>query len=260
MQIKLMRLTLGLIVSVMFAWAIPAQARDFKVYGYKTPDQGEVELVYWWDYFVQSDMSYEYFGKVLKKEGLQRHSFEIEYGLTDHWTVSAYADFEKPEDGNFEYVQARAVVTRYRFFEAGERLMDSAVYVEYYLPYKKYRENEKIETRVILEKNFGPLAVILNPILDKNLSGDDVEEGMEFEYAAGIYYQVTPWLKPGVEFYGEMGELSDLKPKDKQEHFIFPTAKVKLPHHMGLEVGYGFGLTNDSDDQVIKVILELALE
>jgi hypothetical protein len=251
------RVRVGFILAGLLGAALPAHARDFKVYPYSTPSEGEVELVYWWDYFVKSDKTHDYFGEVLDKEGLQRHSFEFEYGVTDRWTVSAYADFEKPKDGEFKYVQARAVVTRYRFFEQGERFLDGAIYVEYYLPYKKYRDGEKIETRVILEKEIGPISIILNPIFEKTISGPDVNEGMEFEYAAGLYYRAAPWLTPGVEFYGETGELSDLKPKDQQEHYIFPRLGFKFKHRMGLDVGYGFGLTEDSDDRVIKTILEL---
>jgi len=255
----MMRRSLWFIIVILFGAALPVHARDFKVYPYKTPSQGEIELVYWWDYFVRSDKDHDYFGETLDKEGLQRHTFEIEYGITDRWTVAGYADFEKPKDGDFEYVQARAVVTRYRFFEQGERFIDGAIYIEYYLPYKKYRESEKVETRVILEKDLGPIAIVLNPIFDKNISGG-VEEGMEFEYAAGLYYRATPWLTPGIEFYGEMGELSDLNPVDEQEHFIFPAAKFRFSRRVGLDVGYGFGLTDDSDDQVLKVILELEFE
>ncbi len=236
-----------------------AAARDFKVYPYKTPSEGEIELVYWWDYIVKSDLEYDYFGEVLNKEGLQRHSIEIEYGVTDRWTLAAYADFEYPKGGDFKYVQARAVVTRFRFFEQGERFLDGAIYIEYYLPYKKYRESEHVETRLILQKDLGRISLIANPIVDKNVSGG-VEEGLEFEYAAGIYLRSTPRLTPGLEFYGEMGELSDLKPKDEQEHWIFPRLGIQLGRRVALDIGYGFGLTKASDDQVLKTILEFEFE
>ena len=55
----MVRVSLGLIVAVLLMTALPVHARDFKVYGYKTPSQGEVELVYWWDYFVKSDKDYD---------------------------------------------------------------------------------------------------------------------------------------------------------------------------------------------------------
>jgi len=247
----------GFIAAAWFTLPLPAQALDFKVYPYITPSEGEVEVAYWWTYFVKSDNRYEYFGKLLDKQGLQQHSLEIEYGMTDRWTIAGYADFEKPKDGEFKYVRARAVMGRYRFFEQGERFIDGAVEVEYYLPYKKYSDAEKIETRIILVKDIRQVSIMLNPIFEKDVSGSEVDAGMEFEYAAGLYYRATPLLTPGVEFYGAMGEWSDLKPKALQEHYIFPRLGFKIKRRMGLDIGYGFGLTRASDDRVIKAILEL---
>jgi len=246
-----------LMVAALLGLASPAQALEFKVYPYSTPSEGEVELAYWWSQIVKSDNSYDYFGKQLNKEGLQQESLEIEYGMTDRWTIAGYADFENPKGDEFKYIRARAVVSRYRFFEQGERFLDGAIYVEYYLPYQKYSDAEKIETRIILEKDIRQISIILNPIFEKDVSGAEVDAGMEFEYASGLYYRATPWLTPGVEFYGVMGELSDMKPKDQQEHYIFPRLGFKFQHRLGLDIGYGFGLTQASDDRVIKAILEL---
>jgi hypothetical protein len=247
----------GLLIAAWLGLALPAHALDFKVYPYITPSEGEVELAYWWTTFVRSDNSHSYFGKILDKQGLQQHSVEIEYGMTDNWTVGAYADFEKPKEGDFKYVQARAIAARYRFFEQGERFLDGAIEVEYLLPYNKYSESEKIETRIILEKDIGRVSIMLNPIFEKNVSGPDVGEGMEAEYGAGFYYRATPQLTPGVEFYGVMGPLSNMKPKDQQAHYIFPRLGVKLGHRLKFDLGYGFGMTKASDDQVIKAIVEL---
>jgi hypothetical protein len=257
------RVVFWVFVLVLFSgmWSSPTQARDFKVYGYATPKQGETELVYWVDYFARPNKSYDYFGKTVDKEGLWRHTFEIEYGVTDRWTLSYYADFEQPSSEDFKYVQSRGVFLRYRLFEAGQRFWDPAIYLEYYLPDHGYSENERLEARIILEKNTGPFQIRLNPILVKNLGGTDrtgeslADEGMEFEYAMGFYFKGLTDLKPGVEFYGEMGEIGDLKRLDDQEHFVFPTIVLELPVNLEFETGVGFGLTAESDDLVIKGIL-----
>jgi hypothetical protein len=242
-------------------WANPSQARDFKVYGYATPHEGEVELVYWVDYFVKGNGDYTYLdGKIVDKDGLWRHTVEIEYGVTDRWTLAYYADFEQPSGEDFKYVQSRGVFLRYRLFEPGQRFFDPAIYLEYYLPEHDYRDNEHLESRIILEKNIGPLQVRLNPILDKNLSGSDVDEGMEFEYAMGVYLKTLEALKLGLEFFGEMGEIGNFKKLDDQEHFIFPTLKMDLPMHLEAETGVGFGLTDQSDDLVIKGIFSYAYD
>jgi hypothetical protein len=237
------------------------EARDFKVYGYSTPHEGQLELVYWIDYFAKGNGDYSYFGRTVDKDGLWRHTVEVEYGVTDRWTLAYYADFEQPSGEDFKYVQSRAVFLRYRLFEPNKRFFDPAIYLEYYLPDHDYRGNEHLEARMILEKNMGFLQVRLNPILDKNLSGTgDVEEGLEFEYALGIYLKPLKVLQPGLEFYGEMGEVGDWKKLDNQEHFIFPTLKLKLPMRLEIETGIGFGLTADSDDLVVKGIFSYSYD
>jgi hypothetical protein len=250
-----MRRQSWLAVALVLLAAASADARGFKVYSYSTPDQGESELVLWWDMVLDSDAPYPYFGETLEKDGLQRYSLEAEYGVTDRWTLAAYADFDKPRGGAFEYVQARAVVTRYRFFEQGERFLDGAIYFEYYLPYHKYAESEHLETRVILQKDVALWSFILNPLFDKNVSGE-VDEGLELEYAAAIYYRIARGVTPGLEFYGELGPLSNLKPGDAQAHYVFPRVAVKLGPRMAVDAGLGFGLTDASDDLVVKVLLE----
>jgi hypothetical protein len=243
------------------AWIKLTEARDFKVYGYNTPHQGETELVYWADYFAKGNGNYSYFGTVVDKDGLWRHTVEVEYGVTDRWTLAYYADFEQPSGEDFKYVQSRAVFLRYRLFEPGQRFFDPAIYLEYYLPDHDYRLSEHLEARIILQKDMGPLQVRLNPILDKNLSGaGDVEEGLEFEYAMGLYFKGPEGIKPGLEFYGELGQLGNTHSLDHQEHFIFPTLKLGLFKTLEMETGVGFGLTHDSDDLVVKGIFSYSYD
>lgn len=252
----ILSLVLWSVLGVGSAWA-----RDFKVYGYATPHEGEVELVYWVDYFAKGNtQKYDFFGRQVDKDGLWRHTFEVEYGVTDRWTLAYYADFEQPSGEDFKYVQSRAVFLRYRLFEPGKRFFDPAIYLEYYLPDHDYRDSEHLEARIILEKNVGPTLVRLNPIFDKNFSGGDVDEGIEFEYAMGVYLKALEGLKPGVEFYGEMGQMGNWSKLDDQEHFVFPTLKMDLPMHVEIETGVGFGLTPHSDDLVVKGIFSYAYD
>lgn len=250
------KLILGAFLTLGFGCfdADPAAARYFKVYGYKTPSQGEMELVYWTNYVAKGSGDITYFGRTVDEDGLWRHTFEVEYGLTDRWTVAFYADFEQPSGEDLEYIQSRAVFLRYRLFERGERFFDPALYMEYYLPYQKYSEDEKLEARLILEKSAGPVNVRLNPIFDKILSGHDVEEGLEFEYGLGFYLEEVEGITPGVEFFGELGQIGDFKKLDDQEHLAFGTLKLELPMHLEFETGVGFGMTNHSDDVVVKGI------
>lgn len=234
-----------------------AEARGFKVYGYATPSQGDVELVYWFDHVLQSSATYDFAGRPttipVDKEGLSRHSIELEYGVTDRWTIAGYLDVENHPDASFEYVQFRTVVSRYRLFEAGERLFDTALYFEYYVPNTAYGRSEKLETRLIFEKVFAPIIVRLNPIFEKGFSAPDVDEGVEFEYAAGVYTPMGP-VRLGLEFFGSLGEFHDWKPWDAQTHYLFPAAKFPLGP-TEVDFGVGVGLTPASDDLLVKTIV-----
>ena len=247
----------SLLISILpFMGVSEAEARGFKVYGYATPSQGEAEFVYWFDHVLQSGASYQFAGHppvTVDKEGLSRHSLELEYGVTDRWTIAGYLDFENHPDESFEYVQFRTVVLRYRLFEPGERLFDTALYFEYYIPNSAYDQPEKLETRLIFEKTVGAVNLRINPIFEKALSTTDVEEGLEFEYAAGVY---TPMghVRLGLEFYGALGEVGNWNPWDAQEHYLVPAVEFPLGP-VEVDFGVGVGLTQASDDLFIKTIV-----
>ncbi len=248
------------IVFVVSCLLLPAmaQARDFKVYGYKTPDAGEIELVYWTDYVLQSDQTMKYFGQKVDRESLWAHTLEVEYGVTDRFTLAAYVDYEQPDGEDFELVQARIVAARYRFGEPGEHAFDTALYVEYYLPREGWQgeAKEKAELRLIMEKDLGGSTLTLNPKFEKVTSGPEIEEGLEFEYGVSLYSKWRGAFKWGLEAYGGIGEFVNLKPVDRQKHYLVPAATWKVAEHLKWNLGAAFGLTDAADDVVLKSILE----
>ena len=251
---------------VLAVLPVSARAQFFRVYEYKTADAGAVEFSYWTTFVPDSDQEMDYFGETLSRENLWAHSMEVEYGLSHKLTVGYYADFLNPDDGDCEYIQSK-FLARYRLFEKYERPVDVALYGEYIVPDKDYSEAEKFEFRLVVEKDVGPIRLALNPILEKKTSGDDVEEGLEFAYAAGIYYDNGGdglWhtqelhVRPGIEFYGDTGELSDPKGSSDQKHYLFPVIDLFCPRYAGMKFhwnfGAGFGLGGQADDVVVKSI------
>ncbi len=244
-------------LTMLFTSSI-AQARTFKVYGWSTPKENEFELVYWTDYVAKSEQNMNFFGEVVEREGLRADTFEVEYGVTDRFTIAGYVDFEQPRGENMEYIQSRVVALRYRFGEKGVGLFNTAVYLEYYLPNQDYqsKKKEKIETRIILEKNLGNFNIRLNPKFEKVVSGPDVEEGIEFEYGASVYWKAAAPIKIGLEFYGGIGELTNVKPTKEQKHYVMPAVKWYITDSLEWNFGAGFGISTAADDIVIKSILE----
>ncbi|MBN1360617.1 MAG: hypothetical protein JW993_08495 [Sedimentisphaerales bacterium] len=259
---------IGSVAFVTLLVAAPAPAQFFKVYPYKTADAGAVEVSYWTTFIPSSDGMIDYAnGSSYSREDLWAHSLELEYGLSHKLTIGYYADFLRPEEGSFDYIQSK-LLARYRLFEKYELPVDLALYGEYVIPDRQYSDAEKLEFRFIIEKDFGPWRVDLNPILEKVTSGPDIEEGLEFAYAAGIYYENMGdglWatdryhVVPGLEFYGSVGELAAAGGWDERQHYIFPVVDVFIPRYSDWKVhwsfGPGFGISDAADDLVFKSIL-----
>jgi hypothetical protein len=244
---------LVLLLIILFATSY-SYSQFYKVYGYKTRAKNEAEIVLWNTYIAQSDLQYSFFGKEVDRQGLWAHSAEIEYGITDRLTVALYLDFEDPAGENLKHFRTRAVFFRYRFAEKGKLFFDPAIYVEYYIPKKDYKDYEELEVRLILEKDLGDFRFILNPMFEKKTSGSKVSEGVELNYAMGVYYRKYSNIQPGIEFHGKMGEMSDFKPWEEQRQVIFPTVDFRFGPGFHWHLGAGIGLTDGSDSVILKSI------
>jgi hypothetical protein len=134
--------------------------------------------------------------------------------------------------------------------------------LEYYFPDPDYLggvAKERIEARIILEKEFKKATLSLNPKFEKVLSGPDVEEGTEFEYAASVYQKGNLRIRAGLEFYGSMGEWVRFRSLDRQRHYLVPAVTWRINDHLKWNLGVALGLTDSSDDIVAKSIIEWEL-
>jgi len=246
-----------------------ANAQFYKVYEYQPTEAGEIEFSLWNSYIPSSDVYYRYFGEELSRQGLLAHSLELEYGLSNRWGIALYMDFENPKGGGLKYVRTKALMAHYAFFDKGSRPVDIAIYLEYIFNNKDYKESEEFELRLILEKDIGPFRIDFNPIFEKKTSGSGAEEGVELNYALGIYYlnnregiyfSKDLMVQPGIEFYGKMGEAVDLKSWKDQRHYIFPTVDLFIGKRLQWHTGIGVGLTRASDDITFKSILSYVIK
>lgn len=244
---------------IFLVFSITSFGQLFKVYPYQTAEAGEKELVYWTTIIPSSDHSYSFFGEEVTRQNLLAHSIELEYGLSNKWTAGLYLDFEQPAGQPIRWIKTKALAAHYRFFEKGERPVDIALYAEYIMPKKEYKDAEEIEFKLILEKDFGFHTLVFNPTWEKKVSGDDVGEGVEFALNGGYYYKGWLTVQPGIEFYSKMGEMAELKSFDQQKAYIFPAVDIVLGKKgmINWHLGMGFGLTNPADNLVIKSILSI---
>jgi len=238
------------------AWAIAqVDAFEFEVYPYKTVGRGTVELETM-NSVVANGHNAAGAGTSageFPSQGMWRNAYELAYGLTDRIEAAAYLNLAQVRGHGLWYAGSKYRL-RGRLFDENTLPVNLGWYLE--LEWWKTPQfddaNLEVELKPIIEKDFGRLSLIANPLFEKVLSGEGRNQGFEFGYRNGAYYRWTRYLSPGVEFYGGVGLLDNLDPMRQQQHYIFPVLWGELPNGIEYNVGPGFGLTPNSDRVAVK--------
>lgn len=191
-------------------------------------------------------------------DGAQKHKVAIGYGLTDWWFSEVYGEWEKdPESGEGLEYEATDLENHFQLSEPGAWWIDTGLYFEYEFAAKN-EHADKIEGKLLLEKQFGDFVHTVNLILEKEVNGGDgVEEAdLEGGFAWNGRYRWQPWLEPGLEWHSDLGELAHTGSFDDQKHQLGPVIYGKIAHHVKYDIGYLFGVSDAAPDGEIKWIVE----
>lgn len=246
-----------LILLFLLLSATSGYSQFFRIYGYGTLDANEKELVLWNTWIPSSDHAYGFFGEEVARKGLLAHSVELEYGITNRFTVALYADFEQPAGQQLRWIRSKAVMIYYQFSEKNLLPVDLALYGEYKLPRPGYKDYEELEIKLIMEKDLGFHRIILNPTFEKKISGPDVGEGVEFALNGAYTFTQSLVFQPRLEYYSKLGELYEPHGFEEQTHYVFPSIDLFFGKYgqFRWHTGIGIGLTHPADNLIVKSVL-----
>ena len=247
---KKLRSSSAVILLCFLALCVNAQESFYRVYQFETPLKGHLEMTQWTTGIFKSDLDYNHFGKQLSRQGLWAYSAEAEYGVANHFVLAGYADFEDPKGQACTYTRSR-VEARYRFGERYDHFINTALYAEYYFPNHSYSNSNEIETRLILDKDFNDVRVVVNPSMSKYINGDE-DKKWQPGVSAGVYYRRGKVVQPGIEYYDNFREKTPV---------LIPTLSFNIGGSVVWNLGAGFGLNNEHTDKFFaKSILQVDLE
>ena len=177
---------------------------------------------------------------------------ELEYGVTDHLSVSHY---EQWETGNREGFDDNGVPnkdvtkyagfkfeSKYRIGESGKYWVDPLVYFEYeYDPRERFEgAPHTLESKIILSKDFGRFNATYNQIMDSKLGH---KGRTEHEYTLGFNYEVLEGFRTGVEVSGQYWNPS----VNRNEIAVGPTLAYE-GKYFWIAVGVLIGANHIADD------------
>lgn len=124
---------------------------------------------------------------------------EVEYGITDRLQLSIYfADFEHAQsvvDGRSTAWTGSGVEFIYQLTDANKDWIGSALYLEATMN----DVNLELEPKLLLQKNFGPLIVSYNGVVEAHWEDHYKDRVGVLEQTLGLSYQVRPTIAVGFE-------------------------------------------------------------
>jgi hypothetical protein len=116
-------------------------------------------------------------------------------------------------------------------------------------------ETWSLEIRPIIDKTWGDLYVSINPTFGIALKSQYSNSVPTFEPNVKISYSIMKNAALGLEYYGDMGPVTQFDQGPQQNHALFATYDLLNNLKWELNIGFGFGLTPSTDPFIFKVIL-----
>jgi len=236
-----MRITIGIIgaLSLLAAREARADRRTMiRAYEFQTQPKGNLELELWND--VEAPRSAFSDSTIVTR-------VELEYGLTDRWDLALYHVFAQggpqPNPEPFHFDSWRLEM-RYRLAEKNEWPVDVMLYGELERP-ADFNEPFEVEEKLILEKDFGRLALVANLVGEQHLLRADL--GRTWEVDFGVRYEVLPQLRVAAEFWTTHEFVG---PDVSRNYYLGPSVSVATSK-LWLQFGVGFGLDPGQDQQML---------
>jgi len=182
-------------------------------------------------------------------------TLEATYGILQWLEIGQYFATAKLGAGNYEYAGSR---TKCHFgipqtFDWPIRFGGN---VE--LDYMRFAAEENpfsLELRPIVETSIGKFTIVGNLPFSDPFNGPGAHKGFQFSPSGEIVYDLSRWVAPAIEYYGDMGAIAALPSVQRQQHFIVPAANLYLIDRLELNLGVGIGLTRASNGVFLKSIV-----
>lgn len=243
--------TLALLFSCFMAKA--QDNYEIQVYGSETVEKGHTMLELHSNFTFNG--SKEVVDGVLPTNHVLHETIEITHGWTPWFETGFYFFNTIGSDGRTAYVGSH-IRPRVAVPESWKWPVGVSVSLEFGFQKAQYDANtSSLEIRPIIDKKWGAWYVSVNPTLEQAFKGPDQHSGMIFSPNVKASYDVSKVVALGLEYYGSTGPFFHYLPLQQQEHQLFVATDLNFSTNWEFNAGYGFGLTNETDRSIFKVIL-----
>ena len=194
-------------------------------------------------------------GGVLPTHHVFHETVEITHGFTTWFETGVYFFNTIGSDHRTNYVgshiRPRVMAPDSWHWPVGVSLSTEIGYQK-----REYSADDwSIEIRPIVDKTWGKFYLCLNPVFERSLHGAGINDGFGFSPNAKASYGFFKFMALGFEYYGGLGDITQLPPYQSQSHQLFLAADFSFNPDWELNAGYGLGFTPPADNAIFKLIL-----
>lgn len=191
------------------------------------------------------------------KDSARADKYEIGYGITDWWFSSAFLEYERVPGQPLRHI-ATSWENIFQLTEPGKYWLDAGLYLEYENTTDHAAPNA-LETKLLLEKALGRFVNTANIVLARQVGGG-AGNAVDLSYAWRTKYKMMPEFEPGIELYGDLGKLDNVRLDSAQKTQMGPVIAGKYNlggrSKIAYEAGYLFGLNSATPNGSVKWLLE----
>jgi len=249
------RLLLKVAMWALIATVARAQDQfEIQVYEYETVPKGKWNLETHINY---AGIGTKFFEGTVAPTNNQFHlTFELTRGITNLLETAAYLLTAHRPGAGYEFAGWR-YRNRVRAPKSWRLPVDLSVSAEFGFPQRQFEENSiTLEIRPIVEKKFGRFQFDINPILERALRGPGTKDGWILGPCMRLGYELNKRLDLSMEYYSDLGPLTDLLPPDQQAHQFYPGGDLKLGANTEVTFGVGFGATHVGNRLIYKIRID----
>jgi hypothetical protein len=226
---------------------------EIQVYGSETVAAGRTMVELHSNYTIEGQR--EVINGVLPSDDAFHETLEITYGFTPWFETGFYVFTSIQKEDGWQWVGDH-IRPRVRVPEDWHWPVGLSLSTE--IGYQQRSSSEDTwtwELRPIIDKQWGRWYVSFNPAFEKSLHGLNSSAGWDFTPSAKVSFDLTKKVAIGIEYYGSLGPVGNFSPTAEQQHQIFPTIDLNLSPDWEFNFGVGFGLTQSTDNLIVKLIL-----
>ncbi|NBX02818.1 MAG: hypothetical protein EBR02_01880 [Alphaproteobacteria bacterium] len=187
------------------------------------------------------------------EDRFRQHIVGVGYGFNRWWFAELEGEWEKEAQHGYSF-NATEIENKFQLTEQGEYFVDVGALLAYEFSHEQGGA-DKVEAGLLLGKLTTDWSHLANIIVEQEV-GANKNANPELDLKWQTTYNYSKLANPGFEYYGELGEASDMQGWDTQKHRIGPVVLGNLGSGVKYDIGWLFGTSKATEDNVIKLNLE----